>query len=337
MGNRDISLLLVGVVIGLMIAVGGFTLYVRNTTADDSGVITLRLAHGLDPSHPVHQGMVYMAERLAEKSDGAARIQIIAGGVLGSERDNVEQLGRGALAITKVSAAAMEAFIPEMGLFSLPYIFRDHDHFWRVLHSPLGREMLSLGNAAGYRGLCYYDSGSRNFYTTARPIQTPDDLRGQKIRVMESRTSMDMIRVMGGEPTPISWGELYTSLQQGVVDGAENNPPSFYTSRHYEVCKFFSMDEHTRIPDILLINADIWDALPIEIQVWLQEAADESSVYQRELWRIETERSLAEVQERGVEVFYPDIAPFVERVQPLIERYEGTRLGELVQKIRDIE
>lgn len=337
MDKKSVSMLIVGFAAGLIVAVVGFTLYVRSYEFGDTGTIVLRLAHGLDASHPVHQGMVYMAERLEEKSDGAARIQIIAGGVLGSERDNVEQLGRGALAITKVSAAALEAFIPEMGVFSLPYIFRDHDHFWRVLHSPLGQELLALGNPAGLRGLCYYDSGSRNFYTVRRPILSPDDLRGQKIRVMESRTSMDMIRVMGGEPTPISWGELYTSLQQGVVDGAENNPPSFYTSRHYEVCRHFVVNEHTRIPDILLVNATIWDSLPAEIQVWLQEAADASSEYQREVWRIESQRSLEAVQEHGVEVHYPDLEPFVQQVQPLLERHAGTRIGELVEQIREID
>ena len=337
MDNKSVSFFIVGLVTGLLIAVGGFTLYVRTHDFSGGDTLVLKLAHGLDPSHPVHQGMVYMAERLAEKSDGKATLQIIAGGVLGSERDNVEQLQKGSLAMTKVSAAAMEIFIPEMAVFGLPYIFRNHDHFWNVLNSPVGRELLTMGNEAGLRGLCYYDSGSRNFYTTARPILSPDDLRGRKIRVMESRTAMDMIRVMGGEPTPISWGELYTSLQQGVVDGAENNPPSFYTSRHYEVCKFFSINEHTRIPDILLMNADIWESLPIEIQVWLQEAADESSVYQRQLWEIETQRSLEEVQQRGVEVFYPDLEPFVRQVQPLIQRYDGTRVGQMVKQFQEIE
>ena len=319
MDNKSVSMFLVGLVTGLIVAIGGFTLYVRSHGVSGGDTIVLKLAHGLDPSHPVHKGMVYMAERLKEKSGGAATIQIIAGGVLGSEKDNVEQLGQGALAMTKVSAAAMESFIPEMAVFGLPYVFRDETHYWNVLNAPLGRQLLTMGDESGMRGLCYYDSGSRNFYTVSKPILTPDDLKGRKIRVMESRTAMDMIQVMGGSPTPISWGELYTSLQQGVVDGAENNPPSFSTSRHYEVCKFFSMDEHTRIPDILLINATVWNSLPIEVQVWLQQAADESSVYQRELWRIETENSLRLVQEKGVEIFYPDKAPFVEKVRPLIE------------------
>lgn len=337
MDNKSVSLFLVGLVTGVLVAIGGFTMYVRSHGVSGGDTIVLKLAHGLDPSHPVHKGMVFMAEKLNEKSGGAATIQIISGGVLGSEKDNVEQLGKGALAMTKVSAAAMESFIPEMAVFGLPYVFRDETHYWNVLNAPLGKQLLTMGDESGLRGLCYYDSGSRNFYTVNKPILTPDDLKGQKIRVMESRTAMDMIQVMGGAPTPISWGELYTSLQQGVVDGAENNPPSFSTSRHYEVCKFFSMDEHTRIPDILLINAAVWDALPAEVQVWLQQAADESSVYQRELWRIETEKSLQLVQEKGVEIFHPDKAPFVEKVRPLIERYDGTKIGELVQKIRDIE
>ncbi len=337
MKNRDVSFMVVGFVLGLIVAVFGFTVYVSGYGAAGLDTTVLRLAHGLDASHPVHLGMVYMADRLEEKSDGTAQIQIIPGGVLGSERDNVEQLSRGALAITKVSAAALESFIPEMAVFSLPYIFRDHDHFWNVLNSPLGQELLKLEDDENFRGLCYYDSGSRNFYTVDSPILEPADLRGKKIRVMESRTSMDMIRVMGGEPTPISWGELYTSLQQGVVDGAENNPPSFYTSRHYEVCKQFSMNEHSRIPDILLINSDIWESLPLEVQAWLQAAADESAEYQRELWRQETESSLEAVKQRGVEVHYPDQSAFAEAVSPLLERYEGTRIGELVEKFREID
>jgi tripartite ATP-independent transporter DctP family solute receptor len=337
MDKKSVSFFAVGLVTGLIVAVSGFTLYVRNLDFSGSDKIVLKLAHGLDPSHPVHKGMLYMAEQFEKKSGGRATIQVIPGGVLGSERDNIEQLQKGSLAMTKVSAAAMEIFIPEMAVFGLPYIFRDHDHFWRVLNSPVGRELLTMGNEAGLRGLCYYDSGSRNFYTTQKPILSPDDLRGLKIRVMESRTAMDMIRVMGGEPTPISWGELYTSLQQGVIDGAENNPPSFYTSRHYEVCKYFSMDEHTRIPDVLLINADVWESLPPEVQRWLQEAADESSVYQRKLWAIETEKALEEVQKRGVEVFYPDLKPFVEKVQPLIQRYNDTPVGEFVKRIQETQ
>src|SRR5690606_2461765 len=125
-----------------------------------------------------------------------------------------------------------------MKIFSIPYVFRDHEHFWKVLDSDIGYEMLTAGEQVGLRGLGYYDAGSRSFYTVNTPVHRPEDLSGQKIRVQESQTSMQMVRALGGSPTPVSWGELYTALSQGVVDGAENNPPSFYISKHYEVSRY---------------------------------------------------------------------------------------------------
>jgi tripartite ATP-independent transporter DctP family solute receptor len=154
--------------------------------------------------------------------------------------------------MTKTSAAPMEGFVPEMAIFGIPYVFRDNDHCWRVLESEIGRQLLAAGQSVGLHGLCYYDAGSRSFYTIDRPILVPDDLRGLKIRVQQSKTAMDMVEALGGSPTPIPWGELYTALQQRMVDGAENNPPSFHSNRHFEVCKHLSLDEHTIVPDILV-------------------------------------------------------------------------------------
>ena len=278
-----------------------------------------------------------MAQRLEEKSGGTVELQISPGGVLGSETESIELLQRGALAMTKVSASPMEGFIPEMAVFSLPYIFRSEGHFWNVLTSPLGKNLLLMGEEAGLRGLCYYDSGSRNFYSIHKPIQSPDDLKGMKIRVMKSPTAMDMIEAMGGSPTPIPWGELYTALQQKMVDGAENNPPSFYTNRHFEVCKYFSFDEHTRIPDILLMSAKVWNSLSPQIQQWVQEAADESSVFQRKLWKEKTDEAIAAVKEEGVKIFYPDKEPFMKKVAPMLEKYDGTPVGDILTQIREIE
>lgn len=339
MDKKSISMFIVGLAVGILVSVSGFAYYLQSGGAEDgnSGKIVLKLGHGLDQLHPVHLGMMRMGELLAEKSGGTMELQVFSGGVLGSEKDNIEQLINGALAMTKVSTAALESFIPEMAVFSLPYIFRDEAHYWTVLNDPLGREILTYGESAGMRGVCYYDSGSRNFYTVKTPIMTPADLVGKKIRVMESKTPMDMVEVLGGYPTPISWGELYTALQQGMVDGAENNPPSFYTNRHFEVCKKFSMDEHTRIPDILLINAQIWQRLTPQQQAWLQEAADESSLYQRELWKKKTQECLEAMQTEGVEILYPDKKPFEEKVQPLLDRYKGTRIGDLVNRIKGIQ
>jgi TRAP-type C4-dicarboxylate transport system substrate-binding protein len=152
---------------------------------------------------------------------------------------------------------------------------------------------------------------------------------------MKSKTSMDMVTVLGGAPTPIPWGELYTALQQGMVDGAENNLPSFYTNRHFEVCKHLSLDEHTRIPDILLVSESIWQTLPAQVQEWLQQAADESSHYQRGLWDQESELARERILEQGVTIHTPDRREFMEAVQPMHESYEKTELGPLLRRIKE--
>jgi tripartite ATP-independent transporter DctP family solute receptor len=280
--------------------------------------------------------MLFMAERLKEKSGDRVDLQVFGGGVLGNETDSIELLQRGALAMTKVSTAPLEGFVPEMAVFSMPYIFRDEEHYWNVLNSPLGKKMLQGGESFGLKGLCYYDSGSRNFYTYQRPIRTPADLNGMKIRVMSSPKMIELIETLGAAPTSVPWGELYTALQQKMVDGAENNPPSFYTSRHFEVCKYFSFNEHTRIPDIILVSTKVWNGLSPEVQQWLQEAADESVTYQRKLWKDFTQESIEKSKEEGVEVVYPDKAPFIEKVQPMLERYKGTLIGDMVEQIREM-
>ena len=203
---------------------------------------TLKLAHGLDVNHSVHKAMLKMGEDLAALSGGNLQLEIYPSQQLGTERECLELLQIGSLDMTKVSAGIMENFAPKMKIFGLPFLFRDREHSFKVLDGPLGKQLLDEGEKYWLKGLGYYDAGSRSFYTKEKPINTPEDLFGLKIRVMESVTAMDMVRSLGGSPTPISWGELYTSLQQGVVDGAENNPPSFYLSRHYEVCKFYSLE-----------------------------------------------------------------------------------------------
>lgn len=301
-------------------------------------ITVLKLGHGLDPSHSVHKGMVYMADRVYEKSGGQMRIDVYPSGQLGSERENLEMLQIGSLAITKVSAAIMEGFAPSYRVLSLPYIFTSREHAYRVMDGDIGRQILMDGDKYWLRGLTFYDAGSRSFYTKDRPIEHPDDLRGLRIRVMESPTAVGMIRALGGSPTPISWGELYTALQGGVVDGAENNPPSFYLSHHYEVCQYYSLNEHSTIPDVLLISTKYWNTLTEQEQEWLQEAAEESAIHQRELW-MESERySLEQAEAAGVTIIYPDKEPFIERVQEIHALYkQDPRLTDLIEGIQALE
>ena len=319
----------------LLSALAGFLLLAGCGESSSEKVLTL--AHGLDEGHTVHRAMVLMGERLEAYSGGRMRIAIYSGGQLGSERETLELLQIGSLAMTKVSAAPLEGFVPKLKIFSLPYIFSDRDHHLRVLDSEIGEELLDSLAVARLKGLGYYDAGSRSFYTNTRSINTPADLEGLKIRVMKSQTAVRMVTQLGGSPTPISLGEIYTALQQGVVDGAENNPPTFHRMRHYEAAGYLSLDEHTFVPDVLLMSKRIWDELSEEEQSWLMRAARESVEYQRQLWQAETEQSLEAVKAAGVVVTYPDKAPFREAVESMKADYAGTETGKLLDAIKSME
>lgn len=311
-------------------------LFLFSACIQTTATTELILAHGLDQSHSVHKAMVFMADRVKEKSEGQMEIKIYPSGQLGAERECLELLQIGSLAITKVSSAVLEGFVPEYQVLGLPFIFRDKEHLWKVLNGDIGLELLQKGEDMNLRGLCFYDAGSRSFYTKEFPVLHPDDLKGLKIRVLKSNTAVEMVKALGGAPTPISWGELYTALQGGVVDGAENNPPSFYLSHHYEVCKYYSLDEHSSVPDVLLIGSAIWQKLSTQEKLWLSEAAMESVTYQRDLWKKAEEKALAEVIKAGVTVVYPDKQAFKDQVKEMIDGLNtDTIIYSLVERIRD--
>ncbi len=306
--------------------------------AEISDTKYLKLAHGLDATHPVHRGMEYMAERLAEKSEGKLQIEIYPAQQLGTQRQALELLQIGSLAMTKASGAVMESFSPKIKVLSLPYIFKGRDHGYRVQDSEVGKDLLLESEKFWLRGLGYFDAGQRSFYTKDKPVESPKDLEGLKIRVQESVTAMDLVRSLGAAPTPISYGELYTALQQGVVDGAENNPPSFYTSRHYEICKYYSLNEHTAVPDILVIGTVAWNRLTPQEQIWLQEAADEAIAFQRKLWVEAEQEALDAVQAAGVTILRPDKSTFMEMTKGLLEEYKDDQeMFEVIQKIQAID
>lgn len=322
----------------ILIILAGALFLIMTSCEDVSEKTELKLAHGLAIDHPVHIAMEYMAKRTAELSDGKLTFEIYPAEQLGSEQQCLELVQIGSLAMTKVSAAVMESFTDDYKVFGLPYIFRSKEHVFNVLDGEIGKELLLSTENKWIRGLCYYDAGSRSFYTKNKPIESPDDLAGLKIRVMRSITAVEMIRALGGSATPISWGELYTALQSGVVDGAENNLPSFYSSHHYEVCKQFSLDEHTTIPDIIVISKKVWDKLSDQEKEWLQQAADDSVILERKLWAEAEIKSLEEIEKAGVKVNYPDKAPFIEKVQPLLESYRSNDvIYSYIKRIQAVE
>lgn len=310
-----------------------------STSCDSvSRVKRLKLAHGLPTDHPVHKGMEFMAERLEAISGGRMSIDIYPSEQLGSERQCLELLQIGSLAMTKVSGAVMENFAPNIRVMSLPYIFRNREHAFHVLDGEIGRRLLLGSEKYWLRGLTYFDAGMRSFYTKDRPIRQPDDLTGLKVRVQESKTAIQLVRSLGGAPTPISYGELYTALQQGVVDGAENNPPSFYTSRHYEVCKYYSLNEHTAVPDILVIGTVAWNNLSEQEQQWVQQAADEAKIKQRQLWAESEAEALKAVEAAGVEIIHPDKSGFIQKTAVVLEEFKDDPvLSGLIREIQAVQ
>jgi tripartite ATP-independent transporter DctP family solute receptor len=314
------------------------SLILFSTCKGPGGKRVIKLGHGLGITHPVHEAMVFMAEKVAEKSNGEMQIRIYPNQQLGTERELVELLQIGSLGMTKVSSATMESFAPRMQVLSMPYLFNDDDHRDMVLKGEIGKQLLLDAEDFWLRGLCYYDAGKRSFYTKTKPIENPSDLQGLKIRVMESNTAINMVKSFGGSPTPVSYGELYTALQQGIVDGAENNPPSLYTSKHYEVCKFYSINEHTAVPDVLIVSTKVWNLLDDQERIWLQEAADESAIYQYQLWAESVEESYTELKKAGVTILYPEVAGFREATEVMYQELRNSQpeLSEIVDKIRKI-
>lgn len=319
-------------------ALAGFVLMVLLSGCSQiSDVRYLKVAHSNDASHPVHKSLLYMAQRAKEISGGKLQIDVYSSSQLGQERECIELLQIGSLAMVKTSTATMEGFAPKFKVLSIPYIFRDTEHQFAVLNGEIGQELKLEGEKYWLRGLCFYDAGSRSFYTKDQPVETPADLIGKKIRVMPSNTAMNMVQQLGGSPTPISYGELYTALQQGVVDAAENNLPSFYYSHHYEVCKYYSVNEHASIPDMVLISTHVWDKLSQEEQQWLQQAANESVAFERKAWQEAVQESLEAVKAAGVTVTYPDKSKFEEKVESMYDNYKSEpEVYDLIQRIQAV-
>ncbi len=298
----------------------------------------LTLAHGLPTSHPVHKGIVVFQKELEKKSGGKLKVKIFADGQLGSERQVLELLQIGSVAMTKVSAATMANFVPEYSVLGIPYIFKDREHFFNVLEGDIGKSILKKGTERWLKGLCYYDAGSRSFYTTKKPIETVEDVKGLKIRVMNDPTAIKMVSALKGSPTPMAYGELYTALQQGVVDGAENNPPSFVTSRHFEICKYYSLDEHTYVPDMLMISTKFLDRFSEEEKQWIDEAAAISAQAQKKFWADSVEECMLILKDAGVKIYKPKKEEFAYKTASVLSTFNDKPvLKSLIEEIQKIK
>ncbi|WP_442920410.1 TRAP transporter substrate-binding protein [Marinovum sp. 1_MG-2023] len=289
--------------------------------------------------YPNTVAMDKFAELLDEKTGGEISLQMFHGGTLGSQPDGIEQVRLGGLAIGNFNLGPIGPIAPAANVVSLPFIFKNVDHMFRVLESE-GGEAIAAGMAEkGLYPLAWYDAGARSFYSQ-KPIETPADVIGLKVRVMNNDLFTGMISALGGNPSPMAFSEVYQSLKTGVVDGAENNWPSYESTGHYEVAGYYSLSQHLIIPECLCINADTWAGLSDDMKVAVKEAAQESAVLQRELWKEREAASQTKVMEAGVNFNeIPNKTAFQEAMAPVYEAYleANPDLRDLVELIQTTE
>lgn len=284
---------------------------------------TLKLSHNQDKSHAVHKAMSYLAEKTKEYSDGDLVIRIYPNATLGNERESLELMNSGALQMVKVNAASLESFASEYSLFSLPFLFKDRDHYYRVLQSDLGKRILKSSENKGFIGLTYYDGGARSLYAN-KPITKPADLAGMKIRVQSSPSAIAMVKALGGVATPMAQGELYTALQQGVVDGGENSTVVYADMRHAEVAKVYSRDEHTMVPDVLVVSTQVLSTLSDKNREALYKAADESMLQMKDvIWPAAEKEAYEKIKAMNATVVDVDKSEFKQRVKPLFDEFRA--------------
>ncbi len=286
--------------------------------------------------YPTTKGLYKIKEIVERETGGALKVVVRHSAQLGSEKETIELTQMGIIDINRVSCSPMASFSPNMGVFSLPYIFRDSGHEWKVLDGAIGRELGRELERVGMVTLAYYDSGARSFYNKRRPINKPSDLEGLKIRVQKNPVMIDLVNGLGASATPMAFEEVYSAIQTGVIDGAENNPPSYVTTGHYEVAKYYSLDEHTRIPEIVLFSKKVWDRLPESEREIVARAARVSQDYQIELWKAKEEAGMKAVREAGNKVNVPDKQPFIDAVQPIYDKYAAD-LGGLIKRIQAVK
>jgi tripartite ATP-independent transporter DctP family solute receptor len=298
--------------------------------------IVLRAADDHEMSYPTTQGLVRMGELLHDWTRGRIEVQVYPSAQLGSEKETIRKTQEGVIDINRVNVNPVTQVEPILKVFSLPYLFRSTDHLHKVVDGPIGKELLAELRDEGLIGLAYYDSGQRSFYTSVRPIRSPKDLEGLRIRVQKAEIMSDVVRSMGGIPIQLAFEEVYTGLQTGVVDGAENNYPSWVTKGHYEIARYYSMDAHVRTPEVILFSRKTWNRLSPEDRRLVREAAEQSVPYQRRLWREKVEEARARAREAGTEMIrVDDIQPFIEATRSVYEQHaEGLR--DYVERIRAV-
>lgn len=321
-------------IVVLFIFTGCFT---QKETVDDKYKMTFRLGESHPDDYPTTLADVFFADRVKELTEGRVTIIVYPNKVLGEEREVIEQVQFGAIGFARISIAPLSEFVPELNVLQLPYLYKNSDHMWKVLNSDIGDYFLKSVNKYGFVGITYFDGGARSFYNSVRPITKIEDLEGLKIRVMESSLMLDLVKTLGASGVQLPYGQVYSELQLGAIDGAENNFPSYESSAHFEIAKYYTMDEHVRVPEMILVNNDVFESILPKDREFIYQAAAEAQVYQRNLWTQSEEKSKAYVLAHGSIVnVLTDKEAFIQRAQPIYEPYMK-KYGDIIREIQAIE
>ncbi len=298
--------------------------------------VTLRSSDTHPNGYPTVEAVKHMGETLKASTDGRLCIEVFASAQLGQEKDTIEQAQFGVIDLNRVSLGPFNNIIEETQIPSLPYIFRSVEHMHNVMDGEIGQEILAAFEAHDLVGLAFYDGGSRSFYNSVKPINSMADLKGLKFRVMQSDMFVDMVSALGANATPMPYGEVYSSIQTGVIDGAENNWPSYDTSGHFEVAKYYTLDQHLIVPEVLVMSKKSWDKLSADDQAKVREAAVASVSVMRDLWLAQEKVSEDKIRAAGVEINNDiDKAPFIAAMKPVYEKYVTSPvLKDLVARIQ---
>ncbi|TCK98588.1 tripartite ATP-independent transporter DctP family solute receptor [Natranaerovirga hydrolytica] len=316
--NKKVGILLIAIL--SLIIVFSFT---SSSRAEDDTTV-LRFAYS-NNSQPVIDSMRKFGKLIEEKTNGEVRVEYYPDSQLGGEVELIELTQTGAIDFTKVSASALEGFSKDYSIFGVPYIFDSEEHFYRVMEDEeIMNKVYNSTNDLGFTGLTYYDSGQRSFYMVDGPINTPEDLKGKKIRVMQSETAIKMIELLGGSPVPMGSSEVFTSLQSNLIDGAENNEFVLHTAGHGAVTQYYSYDEHTRVPDIIIMNSTLEDRLTKDQYQAVLDAAKESTEFEKTIFK----QAVEEEKQKAVEQYQTQFnsvekEPFLEKVQPLHDKFKN--------------
>ncbi|MBK7541969.1 MAG: TRAP transporter substrate-binding protein [Candidatus Competibacteraceae bacterium] len=287
--------------------------------------------------YPTVMGVKFMSERLKELSGGKMGIKVFPDSKLGQEKDTIEQIKIGGLDMIRVNVAPLNNIVPETLALAMPFVFRSKDHMRKVLDGAIGDDILKAMEAQGFIGLAYYDSGARNFYTAAKPIKSMADMKGMKLRVQQSDLFVAMVEALGANATPMPYGEVFTALKTHLIDGAENNWPSYESSSHFEAAKNYSLTEHSMAPEVVVFSKKIWDTLTPDDQKLIRQAAKESIAEMRKLWDERETKARAKVEAAGTQVFkVEDREKMVEAMKPVYDKFAADpKIKDLVKRIQD--